>query len=102
MLTSLADFGYTSDLNERLSTRLAPVLHTVSMADAANHQMRSNIVPGPQQSQEARNKAMTRRNWDKVEQHLTEVEKRQGFARAWELRQQLELGKITLDDLKRR
>jgi hypothetical protein len=37
-----------------------------------------------------------------VEQHLTEVEKTQGFARAWELRQQLESGKITLDDLKRR
>ena len=56
----------------------------------------------PQQSQQARNKASTRKNWDKVEQHLTEVEKRQGFARAWDLRQQLELGKITLDDLKRR
>ena len=56
----------------------------------------------PQQSQRARNKASTRRNWDKVEQHLTEVEKIQGLARAWELREQLELGKITLNELKRR
>jgi len=56
----------------------------------------------PQELQQARNKASTRRNWDKVEQHLTAVEKIHGCARAWTLREQLELGKITLDDLTRR
>ena len=56
----------------------------------------------PQQLQESRNKANTRRNWDKVEQHLTEVEKSHGFAKAWELRERFELGKITLDELKQR
>jgi hypothetical protein len=34
-----------------------------------------------------------------VEQHLTKVEKAQGLARAWELREQLEQGKITLGDM---
>jgi len=57
-------------------------------------------IPG--QSKQTRNQASTRRNWDKVEQHLTQVEKSQGFARAWQLREQLERGNITLDDLKRR
>jgi len=56
----------------------------------------------PRQLQQTRNKASTRRNWDKVEQHLTEVEKIRGFAKAWELREQFELGKITLEDLTRR
>lgn len=55
-----------------------------------------------EQSQQTRNQANTRRNWAKVEQHLTEVEKSMGFARAWALREQFEQGKITLDELKRR
>jgi hypothetical protein len=54
----------------------------------------------PPQSQQARNKANARRNWDEVEQHLTQVEKRQGLAKAWELREQLEQGRMTLDELK--
>lgn len=54
------------------------------------------------QSQQTRNQANTRRNWAKVEQHLTEVEKAMGYAKAWALREQLEQGKITLDELKRR
>ena len=53
----------------------------------------------PQQPQQARNQAHTRRNWDKIEQHLTEVEKIHGAQRAWKLREQLELGKITINDL---
>ncbi len=48
-----------------------------------------------EQTQQTRNQANTRRNWAKVEQHLTEVEKSMGFARAWALREQLEQGKIT-------
>jgi len=55
----------------------------------------------PQPSQQDRNKANTRRNWDRIEQHLTEVEKTQGAARAWKLREQLEQGDITINDLKR-
>ena len=54
----------------------------------------------PPQSQQARNKANARRNWDEVEQHLTRVEKRQGLAKAWELWEQLEHGRMTLDELK--
>ncbi|HEX4794219.1 MAG TPA: hypothetical protein VH370_10535 [Humisphaera sp.] len=59
-------------------------------------------MTNPPQSQQARNKANTRRNWDRIEQHLTEVEKVQGSARAWKLREQLEQGHITINDLKRR
>ena len=54
----------------------------------------------PPQSQHTRNKASARRTWDEVEQHLTRVEKRQGLAKAWELREQLEQGRMTLDELK--
>lgn len=54
----------------------------------------------PPPSQQARNKANARRNWDEVEQHLTQVEKRQGLAKAWELREQLEQGRMTLGELK--
>jgi len=63
---------------------------------------RRNTMITPQPSQQARNKANTRRNWDSIEQHLTHVEKTQGSARAWKLREQLEQGDITINDLKRR
>lgn len=56
----------------------------------------------PKRSQEARNKASTLKNWVEVEQHLTEVERVEGFARAWDKRERLELGKTTLDELKGR
>jgi hypothetical protein len=59
----------------------------------------------PQQTVEflrSRRKAHTRRNWSKVEQYLTEVEKVHGNARSWELRTQLERGDVTLMDLGRR
>jgi hypothetical protein len=58
----------------------------------------------PQQSLESlrtRNKSHTRRNWAKVEQYLTEVEKVHGFARSWELRERLERGDVTLGELSR-
>ena len=58
----------------------------------------------PQQSIEshrARNRASTRKNWAKVEQYLTEVEKTHGLARSWELRGRLERGDVTLDQLGR-
>ena len=52
-----------------------------------------------QPSEQARKKANSRKEWNKVEQHLSEVEKTQGFAKAWKLREQLELGNITLAEL---
>ena len=55
--------------------------------------------PPPQPSTQARNKAQTRREWSKVEQYLTEVEKAHGFARAWGLRERLERGDVTLKEL---
>jgi hypothetical protein len=55
----------------------------------------------PPLSKQSRNKSNTRKNSAKVEQYLTEIEKAHGFARSWELREQLEQGHVTLDDLKR-
>lgn len=49
----------------------------------------------------SRNKAQTRRNWVKVEQFLTEVEKVHGCARSWELRGRLERGDVALAELSR-
>lgn len=53
------------------------------------------------QSTQARNKAQTRKNWAKVEQYLSHVEKVHGFARSWELRVRLERGDVTLGELGR-
>ena len=50
----------------------------------------------------ARNKSNSMRNWSKVEQYLTEVEKAHGLAKAWALRERLELGHVTLDELMQR
>jgi hypothetical protein len=54
------------------------------------------------QSKQHRKIANTRRNSAKAEQFLTQVEKADGCAKAWELRQQLELGQVTLEELARR
>ena len=56
----------------------------------------------PPQSPQSRNKASTRKNWSKVEEYLTGVEKSRGIAKAWELRERLERGDVTLDELTRR
>ena len=53
-------------------------------------------------SQERRNISRTRRNWAKVEQFLTDLEKSEGFARAWALRERLERGHVTLEELRPR
>jgi hypothetical protein len=53
----------------------------------------------PRKSKESRNKANTIRNSAKVEQYLMEVEKAQGFAQSWALRERLEQGHVSLDDL---
>lgn len=50
----------------------------------------------------ARNKSNSMRNWSKVEQYLTEVEKAHGLSKAWALRERLERGHVTLDELMRR
>ena len=56
----------------------------------------------PIESLRTRNKTHTRKNWAKVEQYLTEVEKIHGCARSWELRGRLERGDVKLDELKPR
>ena len=53
----------------------------------------------PRPSQQARNRASTRRAWSDVEQYLTGVEKAQGWAKSWALRERLERGDVTLKDL---
>ena len=49
---------------------------------------------------ESRRLANSRKNSAKVEQFLSQVERAQGAARAWELRERLERGQVTLKDLK--
>lgn len=55
-----------------------------------------------QQSTQSRNKANTRRNAAQVDQYLMEVEKAHGFTKSWEMRERLEQGQVTLEELKRR
>ena len=52
-----------------------------------------------QQSQQTRNIAHTRKNSAKAEQYLTKVERADGCAKAWELRERLERGHVTLKEL---
>ena len=49
----------------------------------------------------SRNRANTIRNWSKVEDYLMRVEKANGFARSWVLRERLEQGQVSLDELMR-
>ena len=55
----------------------------------------------PTPSPQARNKSLNRKNGAKVDQYLMEVEKVQGFAKAWELRERFERGDVTLGELGR-
>ena len=48
------------------------------------------------------NIARTRKNSAKIEQYLTKVEKTDGCAKAWELRERFERGHVTLAELGRR
>ena len=50
---------------------------------------------------EIRRLAHSRKNSAKVEQNLSQVERTQGAAKAWELPELLERGQVTLADLKR-
>jgi hypothetical protein len=54
-----------------------------------------------QQLKHSRNRSHTLKNAAKAEQYLTEFEKVHGFAKAWELRQRLERGQISLGELPR-
>jgi hypothetical protein len=58
--------------------------------------------PDAQRSKQARNKASNIRNWSKVENYLMEIEKVHGYARSWALRERLEQGQVSLDELKQR
>ena len=63
---------------------------------------RSNWMISPQPSTpsfRARNTTLNRKNGAKVDQYLMEVEKVQGFAKAWELRERFERGDVTLAEL---
>jgi len=55
-----------------------------------------------QPSKESRNRANTIRNSVKVEHYLMEVEKVHGFAKSWALRERLEQGHVSFDELLRR
>ena len=55
----------------------------------------------PQQSKQSRNRAQTLRNSARVEDYLTAVEKSRGFEPAWDLRERLERGDVTLEELGR-
>ena len=55
----------------------------------------------PQQSKQSRNRAHTLRNSARVEDYLMAVEKSRGFDKAWELRERLERGEVTLEELGR-
>jgi hypothetical protein len=50
----------------------------------------------------ARNKANTIRNAAKVESYLMDIEKAHGHAKSWALRERLEQGHVSLDELKQR
>ena len=52
-----------------------------------------------QQVKQNRNIARTRKNWAKVELYLTKVEKADGCAKAWALREQFEQGQVRLEEL---
>jgi hypothetical protein len=62
------------------------------------------MAPPPQsiESLRSRRKSQNRRDWSRVEQYLTEVEKVHGNARSWELRVQFERGDVTLIELGQR
>ena len=53
----------------------------------------------PVKSREDRNKTATRKDAVRVEQYLTEIERAHGTARAWALRERLERGEVTLEQL---
>ena len=55
----------------------------------------------PRQPIEARNRANTLRNSAKVEQYLIELEKVKGFEKSWAVREQLERGQVSFNDLPR-
>jgi hypothetical protein len=50
-------------------------------------------------SLERRNIVHTRKDWARVEECLTNVEKADGIAKAWALRERLERGNVTLEQL---
>jgi hypothetical protein len=69
--------------------------------EAAIQPLKSRPEAAPRQPIEARNRANTLRNSAKVEQYLIELEKVQGFEKSWAIREQLERGQVSFNDLKR-
>jgi hypothetical protein len=64
--------------------------------------IKPSVQPSTPASKESRNRANTIRNAAKVEHYLMEVEKIHGFAKSWELRERLEKGQVSFDELLRR
>jgi hypothetical protein len=82
----------------------------IKRADASDPQHAPETVTEPQKSRpaappqrsiEARNKANTLRNSAKVEAYLIELEKSQGFEKSWAVRERLEQGIISFNELGR-
>ena len=69
---------------------------------AAAQPIKAQPDPPAQPSKVSRNRANTIRNSVKVEHYLMEVEKVHGFAKSWALRERLEQGHISFDELTRR
>jgi hypothetical protein len=84
------------------NNKRAGLLASKKAGDAAIKPFASQSPAVPQRSKESRNKANTIRNAAKVEHYLMEVEKAHGFAKSWALRERLEQGQVSLDELIRR
>ena len=80
------------------SNRAAIIKTTPELVNHANHGQPDELL----RRKHARNKSNSMKNWSKVEQYLTQVEKAHGLAKAWEFRERLERGHVTLDELTQR
>ena len=56
--------------------------------------------PTPPRTPQTRRLANTRKNASEAELYLSRIERVHGLARAWELRERLEKGQVTLTELK--
>jgi hypothetical protein len=69
--------------------------------EAANQPLKTQPEAPLQQPIESRNRAKILRNTARIEEYLIELEKVQGFEKSWAVREQLERGQVSFNDLKR-
>jgi hypothetical protein len=93
-------FLFTWSNLKHSNTKPTAALNSRKTPLAAVHPIKGQ--PNEPASQESRNKASTIRNSVKIERYLTEVEKIHGFSKSWELRERLEQGQLSFDELLRR